>query len=61
MALLEMLTWEAPYRECSNPAQIYKKVISRDYPQSLDRITDTEVRDFIFACLNERETRPTAE
>ena len=32
MALLEMLTREVPYRECSNPAQIYKKVSNRDYP-----------------------------
>ena len=26
MCLLEMLTLEYPYSECSNPAQIYKKV-----------------------------------
>lgn len=28
MCVLEMLTSEYPYRECSNPAQIYKKVTS---------------------------------
>lgn len=28
MCLLEMLTSEYPYGECSNPAQIYKKVTS---------------------------------
>lgn len=28
MCLLEMCTQEYPYMECSNPAQIYKKVIS---------------------------------
>lgn len=28
MCLLEMLTSEYPYNECSNPAQIYKKVTS---------------------------------
>lgn len=32
MAVLEMITREAPYRECSNPAQIYRKVVNRDYP-----------------------------
>ena len=28
MCLLEMLTFEYPYSECSNAAQIYKKVTS---------------------------------
>lgn len=28
MCVLEMLTSEYPYGECSNPAQIYKKVTS---------------------------------
>jgi len=28
MCVLEMLTAEYPYSECSNPAQIYKKVTS---------------------------------
>lgn len=31
MCLLEMLTSEYPYNECSNPAQIYKKVTSVSY------------------------------
>lgn len=28
MCVIEMLTLEYPYSECSNPAQIYKKVTS---------------------------------
>ena len=40
MALLEMLTREPPYRECINPAQIYKKVIGNKLPNSLERIQD---------------------
>ena len=28
MCILEMVTFEYPYSECSHPAQIYKKVIS---------------------------------
>lgn len=28
MCMLEMVTFEYPYSECKNPAQIYKKVIS---------------------------------
>ena len=61
MALLEMLTREAPYRECQNPAQIYRKVVNRDFPQSLARIIDQDVRTFICWCLDERKKRPTAQ
>lgn len=28
MCMLEMVTFEYPYNECKNPAQIYKKVTS---------------------------------
>lgn len=28
MCILEMVTFEYPYSECSHPAQIYKKVVS---------------------------------
>jgi WNK lysine deficient protein kinase len=33
MCLLEILTKEIPYRECSNPAQIYKKVMNGEKPR----------------------------
>lgn len=34
MCVLEMITSEYPYSECTNPAQIYKKVISvREYTE----------------------------
>ena len=32
MTVLEILTREAPYKECKNVAQIYKKVVNREYP-----------------------------
>lgn len=60
MALLEMLTMEAPYKECQNPAQIYRKVVSRDYPQSLLRILDDQVRSFIIQCIDDKSKRPSA-
>lgn len=60
MALLEMLTREAPYRECQNPAQIYRKVINRELPFSLERIKNEQIRNFITCCLDERSKRPTA-
>ena len=61
MALLEMLTREAPYRECNNPAQIYKKVVSNKLPNSLERIMDDQVKTFILMCIeNDKSKRPTA-
>lgn len=60
MALLEMLTREAPYRECQNPAQIYRKVVNRDFPLSLSRILDEQVKEFIMSCLDDRMKRPSA-
>ncbi|KAK8571439.1 hypothetical protein V6N13_047128 [Hibiscus sabdariffa] len=47
MCVLEMLTSEYPYSECSNPAQIYKKVTSGKLPEALYRIQDEEARRFI--------------
>lgn len=32
MCMLEMVTFEYPYSECKNPAQIYKKVTSVSSP-----------------------------
>lgn len=51
MCLLEMLTCEYPYTECSNPAQIYKKVTSGIKPEALNKVKDPEVRQFVEKCL----------
>ncbi|XVF84186.1 hypothetical protein PTKIN_Ptkin17bG0005300 [Pterospermum kingtungense] len=51
MCVLEMLTSEYPYSECSNPAQIYKKVTSGKLPDALYRIQDEEARRFVGKCL----------
>ncbi|GLJ23523.1 hypothetical protein SUGI_0445640 [Cryptomeria japonica] len=51
MCLLEMLTFEYPYSECSNPAQIYKKVTSGKKPACLYKVKDPEVRQFVEKCL----------
>lgn len=40
MCMLEMLTSEFPYSECSNPAQIYKKVTTVSIMLSLISIKD---------------------
>ncbi|KAE8694928.1 putative serine/threonine-protein kinase WNK4 [Hibiscus syriacus] len=51
MCVFEMLTSKYPYSECSNPAQIYKKVTSGKLPEAFYRIQDEEARRFIGKCL----------
>ncbi|KAK9153417.1 hypothetical protein Sjap_000897 [Stephania japonica] len=60
MCVLEMLTSEYPYTECSNPAQIYKKVTSGKLPDAFYRIHDLEARDFVGKCLEPASKRPSA-
>ncbi|XP_050214791.1 probable serine/threonine-protein kinase WNK5 [Mercurialis annua] len=57
MCVLEMLTSEYPYSECSNPAQIYKKVTSGKLPEGLYRITDPEAQKFVLKCLETASKR----
>lgn len=51
MCVLEMVTFEYPYSECTHPAQIYKKVISGMKPDALYKVQDPEVREFVEKCL----------
>ncbi|KAL6956655.1 non-specific serine,threonine protein kinase [Sarracenia purpurea var. burkii] len=51
MCLLEMVTFEYPYSECTHPAQIYKKVISGKKPEALYKVKEPEVRRFVEKCL----------
>nr|XP_029120802.1 probable serine/threonine-protein kinase WNK9 isoform X2 [Elaeis guineensis] len=51
MCVLEMVTFEYPYSECTHPVQIYKKVISGTKPEALYRVKDPEVRQFVEKCL----------
>ncbi|XP_010445748.2 PREDICTED: serine/threonine-protein kinase WNK8 [Camelina sativa] len=60
MCMLEMVTCEYPYNECRNQAQIYKKVTSGIKPQSLNKVDDPQVRQFIEKCLLPASLRPTA-
>ncbi|KAM3287418.1 hypothetical protein P3S67_020848 [Capsicum chacoense] len=46
-----MVTFEYPYSECKNPAQIYKKVSSGIKPASLTKVMDSEVKTFVEKCL----------
>ncbi|CAH8310287.1 unnamed protein product [Eruca vesicaria subsp. sativa] len=60
MCMLEMVTCEYPYNECKNQAQIYKKVTSGIKPQSLSRVDDPQVKQFIDKCLLPAASRPNA-
>lgn len=51
MCLLELVTFEYPYVECTNAAQIYKKVTSGIKPASLAKVTNPAVRAFIEKCI----------
>jgi len=51
MCLLELVTFEYPYCECSNAAQIYRKVSDGEKPGSLAKIGDPEVKLFIEKCI----------
>ncbi|GAB4835976.1 Serine/threonine-protein kinase wnk1 [Ancistrocladus abbreviatus] len=60
MCILEMLTFQYPYSECTHPAQIYKKVISGRMPDALYKVKDPEVRKFIEKCLATVSSRLSA-
>ncbi|XP_074311884.1 putative serine/threonine-protein kinase WNK5 [Silene latifolia] len=60
MCVLEMLTSEYPYSECSNSAQIYKKVTGRKKPEAFYRIQNAEARQFVAKCLEDASTRQSA-
>ncbi|KNE62394.1 WNK protein kinase [Allomyces macrogynus ATCC 38327] len=62
MCVLELVTKEYPYQECSNQAQIYKRVTAGIKPLALDKVTDPDTREFIELCIEyDYHKRPTAE
>ncbi|XP_006657511.2 probable serine/threonine-protein kinase WNK3 isoform X1 [Oryza brachyantha] len=60
MCVLEMVTLDYPYSECSNPIQIYKRVVSGIKPAALCSVRDPAVRQFIERCLAPAARRPAA-
>ncbi|GJT34362.1 probable serine/threonine-protein kinase WNK3 [Tanacetum coccineum] len=61
MCLLELVTFEYPYCECANAAQIYKKVTSGVKPASLAKVKDPEVRSFVEKCIAKFSDRLSAK
>ncbi|XP_022873649.1 serine/threonine-protein kinase WNK8-like [Olea europaea var. sylvestris] len=60
MCLLELATSEYPYSECTNPAQIFKKVTAGIKPLALGKVKDPEVKEIIEECLVSASSRPSA-
>ncbi|KAL4559742.1 hypothetical protein LXL04_031887 [Taraxacum kok-saghyz] len=61
MCLLELVTFEYPYVECTNAAQIYKKVTSGVRPASLATVKDPEIKSFIEKCIVKVSNRLSAK
>ncbi|KAI3717806.1 hypothetical protein L1987_69651 [Smallanthus sonchifolius] len=61
MCLLELVTFEYPYCECANAAQIYKKVTSGVKPASLANVKDPEIKSFIEKCIAKASDRLSAK
>lgn len=49
MCMLEMVTFEYPYSECKNPAQIYKKVTSVSSRRTIPNMMCCHWKVFLFA------------
>ncbi|KAI9265946.1 kinase-like domain-containing protein [Sporodiniella umbellata] len=61
MCLLEMVMGEYPYNECTNAAQVFKKVTQNIRPESLSRVQDPEVLSLINNCLAPEHERMSAQ
>ncbi|CAN4085965.1 unnamed protein product [Withania somnifera] len=61
MCLLELVTFEYPYVECANAAQIYKKVTTGIRPASLAKVKDPAVKAFIEKCIARVSERLSAK
>lgn len=57
MCLLELATLEYPYSECTNPAQIYRKVTRGIPPAALDKVGDPQLKEFILLTINPDPSR----
>eukprot|EP00834_Sanchytrium_tribonematis_P004025 NODE_178_length_14069_cov_0.746815.p10 type:complete len:254 gc:universal NODE_178_length_14069_cov_0.746815:8890-9651(+) len=62
MCMLEMITKEYPYSECTNQAQIYRKVSQGVKPKALDKVQDEGVKQMILWCTDfDPNKRPTTQ
>ena len=55
MCMLEMATSEYPYKECSNAAQIYRRVTTGVRPESFIKLDNAEVKEIIAGCTQKNK------
>ncbi|PIA56386.1 hypothetical protein AQUCO_00700598v1 [Aquilegia coerulea] len=60
LCLLEIMTMEIPYMECTSITKIYKTVTSGVKPLAMEKVKDPEVKAFIDKCLGKPRARPSA-
>jgi len=61
MCLLEMVTQEKPYIECSNPGNVFYRVFNKIQPISLSSIVNKNLKKIIEWCIEyDPKMRPTA-
>ena len=58
MCILSIFSNEEPYLECHNIMQIYKKVINKIPPQTLDKIENLKIKDIILKLIGDKDMRP---
>ncbi|XP_025108578.1 serine/threonine-protein kinase WNK1-like isoform X5 [Pomacea canaliculata] len=62
MCMLEMASSEYPYKECTNAAQIYRKVTMGIRPEAFAKVEVPEIRDIIEGCIQtKKEDRYTVK
>ena len=68
LVMLEMISRETPYSECTNIVMIINKVSAGIEPDLLERVKDSELREFVRYCLKKQifpgeteERRPSAK
>ncbi|XP_052781477.1 uncharacterized protein LOC128218016 isoform X3 [Mya arenaria] len=55
MCMLEMATSEYPYKECTNAAQIYKKVTSGVLPEAFAKVENQDIKEIIEGCIRNKK------
>ncbi|CAD7972354.1 unnamed protein product, partial [Amoebophrya sp. A25] len=61
MCLVEMVSRQFPFAECTTTVQVYNKVMNGEQPRVIKRIQDEKLRGLIQACLlKDGKQRPTA-
>lgn len=61
LCVIEMCTLTTPYSECTNQAVLFQKIKNGEKPEALLTIGNEVIQDFICACIQKAEFRPTVQ